>query len=125
MKLKYDVADDGSIVNAHFDGLTGCEPVTTLKQALTLLQIKNPALVFTEDAKAGVYDHVPDKDYYRLLAAVESISILWRHAGDYSEGKPTQPSLNPLTLLANAVELIGQMHAQLQQTQPGTVQPHG
>lgn len=106
MELVYDVADDGSIVNARFEGLTGCEHVSSLKQALELLQVRNPAVVFTKDAKDGVYDHISDKDYYRMLAAVESISILWRHEGDYPEGKSTQPSLNPLTLLVNAIELI-------------------
>lgn len=107
MELVYDVADDGSIVNARFEGRTGSEPVTSLKQALGLLQVKNPAVVFTQDAKDGVYDHVPDRDYYRMLNAVDTISVLWRYEGDQPEGKSTRPSLNVLMLLANAIELIG------------------
>lgn len=109
MELQYDVNTDGSIVNARFDGLTGCEPVTSLKQALGLLQVKNPAVVFTENAKAGLYDNIPDADYNRMLQAVEAISLLWRYDGDTPEGKSTQPHLNALTLLANAIEMIGRL----------------
>lgn len=109
MELKYDVTDDGKIVHARFDGLTGLEGVSSLKQALELLQIDNPAVIFTRAAKSGLYDHVPDKEYYRLLDVVDTISVLWRCEGDQPEGKSTRPSLNPLMLLANAIELISRV----------------
>lgn len=125
MELKYDVTDDGKIVHARFNGLDGCEHVTSVKQALELLQVENPAIIFTREAKSGLYDHISDAEYYKLLDIVDTISILWRYEGDQSEGKSTQPSLNPLTLLANAIELIGQLHAQLRQVPPGTVHPGG
>lgn len=115
MELKYDVNSDGIIVNAQFDGLTGCERVSSLKQALELLQVKNPAVIFTQDAKNGVYDHISDKEYYRMLSAVEAISLLWRYEGDQPKDKSTQPSLNVLMLLANAVELISRMYLLIRQ----------
>lgn len=121
MELIYDVTSDGSVINAHFAGLTGCEPVTSIKQALKLLQIENPAIVFTKSAKAGVYDHISDAEYYRMLDTVECIALLWRYDGDTPEDKSTQQSMNALTLLANAIELISQLHAQLRQAPPGTV----
>ena len=115
MELKYDVNSGGIIVNAHFDGLTGCERVSSLKQALELLQVENPAVIFTQDAKNGVYDHISDKEYYRMLSAVEAISLLWRYEGDQPKDKSTQPSLNVLMLLANAVELISRMYLLIRQ----------
>lgn len=125
MELKYDVTDDGKIINAHFDGLAGLESVSSLKQALELLQVDNPAIIFTRAVKSGLYDHIPDKEYYKLLDIVDTISVLWRYEGDQPEGKSTQPSLNPLILLANAITMIGQLHAQLRQAPPGTVHPGG
>ena len=115
MELKYDVTDDGKIVHARFNGLDGCEHVTSVKQALELLQVENPAVIFTQDAKNGVYDHISDKEYYRMLSAVEAISLLWRYEGDQPKDKSTQPSLNVLMLLANAVELISRMYLLIRQ----------
>lgn len=113
MELKYDVNSDGIIVNAQFHGLTGCERTTSVKQALGLLQVENPAVTFTRAAKAGLYDRTPDKEYYRMLSAVEAISLLWRYEGDQPEGKSTQPSMNALTLLAHAIVMISQMYVEL------------
>ena len=115
MELKYDVNSDGIIVNAHFNGLTGCERVSSLKQALELLKVENPALIFMKDVKDGVYDHFTDADYNRMLSAVEAISLLWRYEGDLPEGKTTQPSMNVMTLLANAIEMISKMHLLIRQ----------
>lgn len=115
MELKYDVNSDGIIVNAQFDGLTGSEPVTSLKQALGLLQVENPAVIFTKDAKDGVYDHISDKEYYRMLSAVEAISLLWRYEGDQPKDKSTQPRMNVMTLLANAIEMISKMYLLIRQ----------
>lgn len=121
MELKYDVNADGSVANVRFDGLDGCECVTSVKQALSVLQVENPAVIFTKNAKSGLYDRISDTDYYRMLDAVEHIALLWRYDGDTPENKSTQQSLNALTLLANAITMIGQMHAQLRQTPSGTV----
>lgn len=115
MELKYDVNSDGIIINAQLEGLTGCEHVMSLKQALELLQVKNPAVIFMKDVKDGVYDHFPDAEYNRMLTAVEAISLLWRCEGDQPEGKSTRPSLNVLMLLANAVELISRMYLLIRQ----------
>lgn len=121
MELKYEVGADGSIINTQFEGLDGRERVTSVKQALGVLQIENPAIVFTRNAKAGLYDCISDAEYNRMLAIVEHIALLWRNNGDIPEGKSTQPHLNVMVLLANAIEMIGQMHMQLQQFPRGTV----
>ncbi len=121
MELQYDVTSDGSISNVHFNGLDGCERVTSVKQALSVLQVENPAVIFTKNAKSGLYDHISDADYYRMLATVERIALLWRYDDDQPLDKSTQQSLNVLTLLANAITMIGKMHVQLRQTPSGTV----
>lgn len=121
MELLYDVNADGSIANVRFDGLDGCERVTSIKQALAVMQVDNPAIGFTRNAKAGLYDHISDTDYYRMLDIVECIALLWRYDDDQPPDKSTQQSLNALTLLANAITMIGQLHAQLRQAPPGTV----
>lgn len=125
MELQYDVTSDGSIANVRFDGLDGCERVTSVKQALTVMQVDNPAIGFTRNAKAGLYDRISDTDYYRMLATVERIALLWRYDDDQPPDKSTQQSLNALTLLANAISMIGQMHAQLRQAPSGTIHPPG
>ena len=121
MELKYDVNTDSSISNVHFNGLDGCERVTSLKQALEVLQIENPAVGFTRSAKSGLYDHISDAEYYRMLSVVERIALLWRYDDDKPPDKSTQQSLNALTLLANAITMIGQLHAQLRQAPSSAV----
>ena len=115
MELKYDVTDDGKIVHARFNGLDGCEHVTSVKQALELLQVENPAVTFTKAAKSGLYDRTPDREYYRMLSAVEAISLLWRYEGDQPKDKSTQSRMNVMTLLANAIEMISKMYLLIRQ----------
>lgn len=115
MELKYELDGDGNIVNARFEGLTGCESVTSIKQALGLLQVENPAVTFTKAAKSGLYDRTPDREYYRMLSAVEAISLLWRYEGDQPKDKSTQSRMNVMTLLANAIEMISKMYLLIRQ----------
>lgn len=114
MELKYDFGPDGNIINIQFDGLNGRERITSVKQALSTLQVKNPALAFTRDVKAGLYDSIPDEEYNNMLCSVNCISLLWRYKEDEPAGKSTQADMNVLMLLANAIELISRQNLELQ-----------
>ena len=61
MQLKFKFGPDG-LNGVWFDGLDGQEHVTSVSQALTKLWVRNPAVVFTEDAKTGMFDKVSDKE---------------------------------------------------------------
>ena len=46
MELIYEFDPSQRIVNARFEGLDGTESVTSVKDALCLLKIRNPAVKF-------------------------------------------------------------------------------
>lgn len=106
MKLKYKFDADGHITKIWFDGLDGQERVASVHQALTRLRVRNPAEVFNEDAKAGLFDKASYEEYNRMRRSAECISMLWRFEGDKPANKSTRTEANVLTLLANAIELI-------------------
>ena len=82
MQLKYKFGADGLMTDIWFDGLDESERVTSVSEAMTKLRVKNPAVVFTEKAKAGVFDEISDEEYYSLLSSIECIAMLWRYEGD-------------------------------------------
>ncbi len=112
MELVYEFDQNGAMTDAHFEGLDGCEQVSSVKEALSLMKIRNPAVSFSEGAKAGVYNDVPDEEYQPMFQAVKCVSSLWRYK-DAPEGSPNQLEMNALMLLANAVELVSRLNAQL------------
>ena len=116
MNLKYDNGEGGRISGVRFcSSLTGCEYVTSTKQALELLKIQNPAIGFTEAAKAGEFDSMTDEAYQDILDTIERVSYLWRYPDeDTSDGKNLKAEMNPLMLLANAIELISSFGSVLQ-----------
>lgn len=63
MELLFDFEQRQGIANAHFEGLDGTESVTSVKDALRLLKIRNPAVNFANAAKHGAYDDVSDAEY--------------------------------------------------------------
>lgn len=113
MDLIFDFDRYQSITNTHFDGLDGSEPVMSVKEALGLLKIRNPSIAFSEAVHNGVYNSVPDAEYKRMLDTVKCISTLWHHADDPANTSP-QYEMNPLALLANALEALSQLNAQFQ-----------
>ena len=113
MELSYEIHEDGSVINARFEGLNGCERVTSVKQALNVMKVENPAVRFARDAKAGMYDNMSDEEYVRMLRAVECISMLWRCDGDEPADKSTRTEMNALMLLANAIETISRQNVRL------------
>ena len=117
MELIFDFDQRQGIANVRFEGLDGTEGVTSTKQALSLLKIRNPACAFADAVKTGAYDDLSDAEYKRLLEAVTCISSLWHRPGDQPDSK-TQYDMNPLTLLANTIEALSQLNAQCQTQEP-------
>ena len=121
MNLKYDIGEGGTLHDVRFcSSLTGCEYVTSTKEALGLLKITNPARDFTEAAKAGEFDTMSDEEYKAILDTIACVSYLWRYPEDWRypeektpDGKSAQPELNPLMLLANAIMLIASLRTEL------------
>ena len=115
MNLEYKTGRDFLLSDIRFDSsLTGCEDVTSTKPALELMKIRNPSTAFTNDAKRGAFDHLDETEYKALLDMVACICRLWKYPDEeLPDGKSTRPELNPLMLLANAIELISIQHAAL------------
>ena len=114
MKMKFKFNADGLITDTWFDGLNGSDRVTSVSEAMTKLRVKNPAMVFTEEAKAGVFNELSDEVYNAILRSVECIALLWRYKGDTPANKSTRIETNVLTLLANAIELLTRQNIQLE-----------
>ena len=119
MQLKTKLGAGGNITGVWFDGLSGPEHVTSVSQALTKLRVKNPAVVFREDVKAGLYDKLSGVEYDSLLRFVECIAKLWRYKGDKPADKSTRTEVGVLKLLANAIEMIHEQNIQLEKLTNG------
>lgn len=112
MELTFTFDKDYVMENIVFDGLNGREYVTSTKDALNVMKLKNPAVDFTRDVKRGVYDSLSDEEYERALGAIECVSRLWRYP-DEPEDRSTEYEMNVLALLANAIRLISRQNALL------------
>lgn len=103
--------DDSSLSGVTFSGLTGREHVTSIKEALNTLKITNPAITFSEGTETGLYNDAPDAEYGAMLETVRCIRNLWRYPDD--PPGVTQPEMNALALLANALELVSRQDVEL------------
>ena len=112
MKLLYEFDASQNIINARFDGLDGCESVSSVKEALGLMQIVNPAVAFADAVKSGMYLDVSDEAYQRMLNNIKRISLLWHYPDDPADSQ-TRYQLNALMLLANAIEVISKQDTQI------------
>ena len=113
MELIFDFDQRQGLANVRFEGLDGTEDVASMKQALSLLKIRNPVIPFADAVKSGAYDHVPDAEYKRMLDTMTFISELWRYPDSPAEAKQVY-KMNTLTLLANTIEALSQLNAQYQ-----------
>ena len=68
MELIYEFDPSQRIVNTRFEGLDGTESVTSVKDALCLLKIRNPAVKFAETVQSGGYNDTSDAEYERKAA---------------------------------------------------------
>lgn len=117
MELLFDFDNHQGISNVRFDGLDGFERVTSVKEALGLLKISNPAKTFSEAVRGGAYDDVPDAEYKRMLETVKYISSMWCYMDDPGEA-PQRSEMNALMLLANAIEALSQFNILYQMEDP-------
>ncbi len=101
------------LVNVRFDGLDGTEHVTSLKDAVNRLKIRNPTVTFSENAHQGLYSLVPDAAYERMCETMKFMGSLWYYPGDPGEAPP-KFEMNALMLLANALEALSQFNVQYQ-----------
>lgn len=73
MDLIFDFDRCQGITNARFDGLDGSEDVTSVKEALGLLKIRNPAIAFAEAVSNGT-----------LSRTRAHVSTVWKLFHNYS-----------------------------------------
>mgnify|MGYP001030005435 CR=1 FL=1 len=67
MELIYEFDPSQRIVNARFEGLDGTESVTSVKDALCLLKVRNPAVKFAETVQSGGYNDTSDAEYEHIF----------------------------------------------------------
>ena len=112
MEVTYRFSDDFSVEDVVFEGLSGLEYVTSTKDALNVMKLRNPAVDFSRNAKEGVYDELSDDEYQQALDTIKCISDLWRYPGESGEDS-AKYEMNVLSLLANAIELISRQDVEL------------
>lgn len=117
MELIFDFDQRQGLANVEFHGLDGTESVTSIKDALRLFKIRNPAVNFAEAVKHGAYNDVPDAEYKRMLDTMTFISELWRYPDEPGEA-PAKYEMNVLMLLANAIKALSQFNVQYQMDEP-------
>ncbi|MBD5097986.1 MAG: hypothetical protein HDT35_00205 [Clostridiales bacterium] len=117
MDLLFDFDNHQGIINVRFDGLIGLERVTSVKEALGLLKIRNPAINFSKAARGGAYDDMTDEAYKRMLDTVKFISSMWCYMDEPGEA-PQRSEMNALMLLANAIEALSQFNVLYQMEEP-------
>ena len=113
MDMIFEFDQRQGLTRVRFDGLTGTESVTSVKGALDLLKIRNPATTFAEAVQALKYDNVPDEEYIRMLETIKFLSTMWRYTDDPGDA-PQKYEMNVLMLLANALEALSQFNVQYQ-----------
>ena len=113
MTMSYEVNPDFTLRDIGFIGCTGLERVSNVKEALGILRLENPAIAFTEAAKAGKFNEMSDEEYHQLLSTFKCVADLFRYPDDPADAK-NQPQMNILTLLSNAITKLVQLHTMLE-----------
>ena len=108
MDLVFDFDSRQGITNVRFDGLDGSESVASVKEALSLLRIRNPLMAFSDDVQEGKYNSVPDAEYNRMWDMMRFISCSMWHYPDEPTEAPQEDEMNVLMLLANTIEALSQ-----------------
>lgn len=112
MTLKYRFDKEYRLRDISFEGLNGREEVSSTKEALHVMKIRNPAIDFAEDVKKGYYNDISDEDYQRALDTIKCVRDLWRRPDDPPDSKG-QCEMNPLELLANAIRMVARLDVEL------------
>lgn len=116
MKMNYSFTKDFCMKDVTFEGLSGQEFAGSLKEALGILKIENPAVGLREDLKKGRYN---DEELEPVIEAVRLISSIWQDPERGSSPKGEE-EMNILMLLAAAFEMISRLHAALKCVKPIT-----
>lgn len=93
------------LTNVQFEGFDGWESARTVKDAVDLMLVDNPAKTFAQKMKGGAYENAPEACVAREAQVVNILSELWKYPNDKNTNAPT---LNVMMLLANALTLIAQ-----------------
>lgn len=104
MEIKFQFSKDYAMEKVMFEGLSGREYVTSTKDAVNVMKVRNPAVDFSRDVKAGLYDDLSDEEFQKALDTMRCINSLWHYPGDPES--EFQCEMNVLMLLANAIELL-------------------
>lgn len=113
MKLSYKFNPDATIREVEFTGCHGLERAGTLKEALGILQIENPAPSFMQEARAGMFHSTPYTQLDRYATTIGHISRLFRYPNEPLTSPP-RPQMNALALLANAITEIARLKLAVQ-----------
>lgn len=116
MKLSYKFNPDATIREVEFTGCHGLERAGTLKEALGILQIENPAPSFMQEARAGMFHSTPYAQLDRYATTIGHISWLFRYPNEPLTSPP-RPQMNALALLANAITEIARLNVLLRRQQ--------
>ena len=111
MKMNYSFTKDFCMKDVTFEGLSGQEFAGSLKEALGILKIENPAAGLREDLKKGRYN---DEE---LEPVIEAVRLISSERGSSPKG---EEEMNILMLLAAAFEMISRLHAALKCVKPIT-----
>jgi len=101
LELKYNFNDKLDLMRIDIVGLTGCEQVATLKEAVSLLQLENPCKTFSQKAKTlGVYDGYSDAQMEKEAHIANELTKFWCH---YDDAEQILPSMNVLSILSHVL----------------------
>lgn len=112
MEATFTFTQDYAVENMVFEGLTGREYVTSTKEALNMMKVKNPVVNFRDQAENGEFDDLTDEEYQQALDTIRCVGSLWRYP-EAGKDDTTRYEMNVLTLLANAIELVTRQDVEL------------
>ena len=96
MKCEFIYNDNGELKEFRFVPEKN-EDEAELYRLSRLLAVKNPAVVFSENAKKGLYNAISDEDYEDML---KRVSLITYFCFDHSM------EVNPVKLAAKLMELL-------------------
>lgn len=102
MKIEFHFhPDTNELSYISFSGLTGSESCFSVKEAVSKLQIENPAKTFADRYKSGGYEHMTEALIARDAEVCNAISELWK----YTPEAELLPNMNVMQLLANSLRM--------------------
>ena len=99
LELQYTFNENMDCRRIDVVGMTGYEQVSTLKEALALLQLSNPCKSFAKKYKSLVlYDKSSEEQMVEEAEIADILSTLWCY---HDNAEELLPSMNVLTILSN------------------------